>query len=174
MAIPNTFVNGTVADAGSVNENFAAVNNSSHYYFIGSTSLIGSTAGAVSLGSILIPAGSLTNPCRFCVDYRGSGLFHPAIEFSGLSENISIDFSASTAIKNPVGHADLVVGSPYLGMVRSQAQEMNAGISTALSDSQGIDNFDTSTEDIVVKFNVLTIESGAQYTLLSITAGGMY
>ena len=63
MTLPNTFVNGTVADAGSVNENFTYVNSK----FFGATNATADTASLINVsginfsvvgGSILISGGT--------------------------------------------------------------------------------------------------------------------
>ena len=136
--------------------------------FIGSTGVIGSATAIRSTGSVLIAAGSLTNPAHIMIDYRvdKNSRADVILSVSGASANATVTLG-STAQGHVVGGATVLVGSPFKGLLEAFSRGMLLE-GKDLHRYNALDDLDT-TEPVVIDFSLGSQSSAnGQFALYSI------
>lgn len=184
MTVEGVFpkVDGDVLYASEVNR-FA---RAGRFITISGTPVALSGTGYQTLGSVLIGAGSLSNPCHINITYwfgRDSTgtdqIFSPRIRISGLSSYSSgnILFSGTNAVSASEGTCDIMLGSPGSGIIIHKGFGINTNAndlfdnapSTRIS-KNNIDNFNTGSP-VVIFFDAQNAGAGScTYRNISIQA----
>jgi hypothetical protein len=118
-----------------------------------------------SAGSVLIGAGSVSNPCLINVDWRVDTTEDSAsarVNFSGLSTYFVI--GSSTLTSDPYGTVRAMLGSPFGGAITGITKG-----NTTVSLSQSSDHFNTGSLFYVI-FETLSQNSCQMYYMVN--AGG--
>lgn len=146
MTAEGTFpkIAGDIAYASEANK----FNASYRCLYIGSMGLVTSGAGVTTdIGSFVIGAGSLTNPCHIILEFVASGgaanvLTPIGLQVSGLSANNQVNITTADI---GMGRFDCYVGSPLCGRLKlignSKEGDQTSGFA---SSSILINNLNTS------------------------------
>ena len=92
---------------------------------MGSTGIIGSQTADAVAGSILINAGSLSNPAHLIIDAlvtRAATPIGVLISISGLSSNGLINVGSNIDTTQIIVHCDITAGSIFNGLMRAEAR----------------------------------------------------
>ena len=150
---------GDVAYASEANRFY----NSPHTFFIGSTQSINSGTSFQVNGSVLIEAGSMTNPMSFHIDFyhTGAGTANRRFKISGLSTNATVEGTAQAGDPH-LGTVNIVVGSPANGTMWFWEARADNNNTDSTRDNAQPDNLDT-TQDLVIFFESQTNGANAEY-----------
>lgn len=104
--------------------------NSGRFVSTGSFGFVVSGTASQTVGSVVIPAGSLTNPCKLVVDFRSTLAGNVnnqvwSLVISGASSNGSVPFQQNGTSSLPVvGQISILAGSPLAGYLYSNSGEI--------------------------------------------------
>ncbi len=154
-------------------------NNAGEFLKIGSTLSVGSATIIQTAGSVLIPAGSLSNPCHLQINFLNnigaSAITQNIIGVSGTSGSITLSAGSNIGRDFRFGRANIFIGSPMSGCGALQVQGgdiqfdvVNGGIFQV--DGDLASNIDPS-EPLVIFFNLKAVET-ERYEYYSIHAIG--
>lgn len=133
------------------------VASAGRYIEIGSFSQVISGTAAQDVGSIVINAGSLTNPCQisFHLKIDKNARDNITIEISGLSANDSIALGSNIATGQVIVNGNMLLGSPLIGNISATAivrTATNLDVSTINRmkySSKNLEQLDTSQKTVI-------------------------
>ena len=131
---------------------------------IGSFAAIGSATAKQDIGSVVIPAGSLSNPCSLVMDLvylrtGGDSADQLTVQLSGLSKNSQLTIGSGNVWgggeKNLICAYRGIIGSPFTGfhrMIMFSADESDNKVNqTTTTSAQNFNNINTGSE-LVINF----------------------
>ena len=153
---------------------FASEANRNHNNtYIGSTIPSNQESGTdwVEVGSIVIPAGSFTNPAFMRFSYiPNESRTGFRLEVSGESANVEHVFhQPTTSSTNFMGNSSILVGSPLNGFINNYLMPLqNAAVGDFIGGFANINNLYAGSE-VVFKFNLRAASAGSKFITFALT-----
>jgi hypothetical protein len=161
MTAEGTFpkIAGDVIYASEVNK-FA----SRLYATTGSTASFNSGTAIQTLGSFIIPGGTLTSPSLIDFRFRLTNIAKPVIRCSGASANNA--YTGVSFFDKPVGRVQFYTGSPWYGWIFSEVGQSNAGGESVDAHSETcieFDNLNTGSPVVIIMQATISASTAAYY-----------